>query len=1163
VSEDGRETGGAAGAGVAGAGAAGAAGRRYAPLPSDRPQRELEEELLARWRDEDLFGRTVRAREGGAPWVFYEGPPTANGRPGIHHVFARTVKDLFCRHRAMRGHHVPRKAGWDTHGLPVEIEVEKQLGISGKQEIERLGVAEFNRLCRESVWRYKGEWEALSERMAYWLDYERPYVTYTNEYVESVWWALKTLFDRGLLYRGHKILPYCARCGTALSSHEVAQGYEDVVDPSVYVALDLDGGDSRLATRGPGDGDGSRDAGGESSAAPGRRRILVWTTTPWTLVSNTALAVHPDLTYVEARKKSGAEWTVLLAEARAEAVLGAGWGDRWDVVRRVSGRELAGTRYRRPLDWVPFPAEGEHELIVAEEFVSADDGTGVVHMAPAFGADDYAAGRRHGLAFVQPVTGRGEFDASVPLVGGQFVKAADAAIVEELGRRDVLWKAGTMEHAYPHCWRCRTPLLYYARSSWFVRTTAFKDEMIARSAAVRWQPEEVGAGRFGSWLENNIDWAISRDRYWGTPLPVWVNDEDPDEVVAVGSYAELAERIGRPLPADFDPHKPFVDEYTWPAPSGRGTMRRVPEVIDTWFDSGSMPFAQWHFPFENRDEVARQYPADFIAEGVDQTRGWFYSLLAIATGLGDALPNNIASGDSRLAPRAGESRDASPEPRSGAVAAPYRAVVVNNQVVDPQGKKMSKSRGNAVDPWQVIERHGIDAVRLFFMGVGQLGIERRFDESVIREFAGRFLLTLKHVYGFFALYANFGWEPGAQDPPPDERPLLDRWVLSRLASVEREVDALLGEFDATAAARRLMEFFDDDVSKWYVRLSRARFWFEGSEPTPDARAAFATLHEVLVVSTRLLAPFSPFVTDWIHRQLTGASVHLAAFARGGGGAAATDASLEQAVADVRQLATLGRAAREQVGINVRQPLGALLAVVPRGHGSLPEELAALLRAELNVKEVRWLASSEELVTLEARPNFRALGKRFGKATPLAAEAVAALSTDALRGFERGTPVGISVEGGEHLLAADDLTIVRRAAGDYVVQEGDGYVIALDPTVTDALRAEGLARELVSRVQRLRRDAGLVVSDRIRVLVVGDPDVEAAVREHRQYVAGEVLARRLGVGAPERGEAGLPHELAASGAGDALTQAFTSLHYTTQTFDLDGRTVRVTLTKDEP
>jgi isoleucyl-tRNA synthetase len=1087
---------------------------RFPALPAEQSPHEAEQALLAQWREEGLFERVQAARAGATPFVFYEGPPTANGRPGIHHVFARTVKDLFCRHRAMQGYLVPRKAGWDTHGLPVEIEVEKQLGISGKQDIERVGVAEFNRLCRESVWKYRGEWEQLSERMGYWLDYTQPYVTYHNDYVESVWWALKTLFDRGLLDRGHKILPYCSRCGTSLSSHEVAQGYKDVEDPSVYVALDLVH-------------DGAH-----------RRRIVVWTTTPWTLVSNTALAVNPDLTYVELRKRSGAEWTIVLAEARAAGVLGADWADRWDVVQTMPGSALAGMRYRRPLDWVEFPAEGERELIVAESFVSAEDGSGVVHMAPAFGADDYAAGRRHGLAFVQPVNARGEFDAEIPVVGNVFVKTADAAIIEELRSRDVLWKAQKFTHSYPHCWRCGTPLLYYARDSWFVRTTQYRDAMLARNAAVNWNPESTGTGRFGSWLENNIDWAVSRDRYWGTPLPLWVNDADPTEVEAIGSFAELASRVGRPLPDDFDPHRPFIDAYTWPAPSGTGTMRRVPEVIDAWFDSGSMPFAQWHYPFENTEVVAAQYPADFIAEGVDQTRGWFYSLLAIATGLGDALPGN------------GEGS-----------AAPYRAVVVNDLVLDATGSKMSKSKGNVVNPWEVMERHGADAARLFLVSSSEVWKPRAFDEALIRQTAGNFLVTLKNVYRFFALYANFGWQPGAGDPAPQDRPLLDRWVLSRLATVEREADALLTDFDATLAARRVMEFFDEDVSKWYLRLSRARYWGDGT--SADERAAFATLREVLVVTTRLLAPFAPFLSDWVHRALTGDSVHLAPYARQQGDAsAAGEPALEAAMAGVRRLANLGRAAREAVSIGVRQPLAELVCVLPTPVGSdgaevarLARELDGLLRSELNVKTVRWAESGDALVTLEARPNFRVLGKRFGKSTPVAAAAVAALGPDALHAFERGDSVGISVEGADHVLQPDDLTVLRRATGDYAVQEEGGVVVALDPRLTPELRQEGMARELVSRVQRMRKDAGLQVSDRIRLAMRGADEVEAAARAHREYVAGEVLARRLLVGIDEIGKA----EPGTAGAADAFEPSNTW----TQAFDLDGAEVHVTLSKEHP
>src|SRR5690242_3646863 len=548
---------------------------QFEPLPPDRPADVLERELLALWDREKLFEQTVASRKDAPSFVFFEGPPTANGRPGIHHVFARTIKDLFCRYRAMKGYRVERKAGWDTHGLPVEIEVEKQLGISGKQQIEAIGVAEFNRLCRESVFRYRSDWERLSARIGFWLDYAHPYITFTNDYVESVWWALRTLYDRDLLYRGHKILPYCPRCETALSSHEVAQGYEEVEDPSVYIALELnDAGGEVTPPR----------AEGEARKTTGRR-ILVWTTTPWTLVSNTALAVNPDLEYLEVIRREGEDYrTLILAADRVRPVLGEDYENRWEIIRRVRGTELVGLRYRRALDWLDYPPGRAHEIIVGESFVSAEDGSGVVHMSPAFGADDYAAGQRHNLAFLQPVDLRGRFPRDLPVVGGLFVKDADPLLIEELKRRGVLWKSARIMHSYPHCWRCDTPLLYYARTSWFVRTTAYRDSMLARNAAVDWHPPEVGEGRFGEWLKNNIDWAISRDRYWGTPLPVWVCDADDTHIVAIGSYAELAQRVGKSLPNDFDPHKPHVDGYSWRCvkPGCSGQMHRVPEVIDTW-----------------------------------------------------------------------------------------------------------------------------------------------------------------------------------------------------------------------------------------------------------------------------------------------------------------------------------------------------------------------------------------------------------------------------------------------------------------------------------------------------------------------------------------------------------------------------------------------------
>jgi len=1084
-------------------------GRRFRLLPTDRSPDELEKEVLSRWKEESLFQQTLAQAKGKPEFVFFEGPPTANGQPGIHHVFSRTVKDLFCRHRAMSGFHVARKAGWDTHGLPVEIEVEKRIetefGVrTAKQQIETIGVERFNEMCRESVWRYRADWEEMSERIAYWLDYSDPYITYSNDYIESVWWALATLFRRGRLYRGHKVLPYCARCGTTLSSHEVAQGYKDVKDPSAYVALDL--------------------VEDKASKSKTRRRILVWTTTPWTLVSNVALAVNPNLEYVELRKKKAdAGETVIVAINRAAAVLGDDFAARWETVSSFRGTDLVGKRYKRPLDWVEYK-QGKHELIVGESFVSAEEGTGVVHMAPAFGADDYAAGQRNGLAFLQPVNLRGEFPAEMPLVGGKFVKDADPIILEELKRRGTLWKSTLHEHAYPHCWRCETPLLYYARTSWFIRTTEFKDAMLVRNSRVDWHPAETGTGRFGEWLTNNIDWAVSRDRYWGTPLPIWVCDRDDSHAETIAGYAELSERSGVALGDKFDPHKPFIDRFSWQCNCG-GTMKRTPEVIDAWFDSGSMPFAQWHFPFENRDKFERYYPADFIAEGIDQTRGWFYSLLAIATGLGDALPNNLLAH----------------ETHSPGVAdtAPYRAAVVNDLVLDSDGQKMSKRLGNIIDPQSVIPRYGADAVRLFLTTSSQLWMPRRFDEAGIRDTAGRFLLTFKNVYtGIFAEYANFGWSPSPKDPLPAVRPLIDRWVLSRLASVEREADDLLGRFEATNAAKSVMTFFDEDVSKWYVRQTRHRFYDVDEE---DNRAAFATLHEVLTVTCRLLAPFAPFITDWVHRELTGGSVHLAPYNRKAGG---IDVDLERAMAHARTLATLGRAAREDAGVKVRQPLGRMVCVVPlpgvtlRGAGgraeAMLEELSPLLAAELNIKKVEFISSADDLVTLEAKPNFRSLGKKFGKSTPLASEAVRALSSEALREFEAGKPLYVSVENESRELSAEDLTIVRRASGELVVKEEAGYFTALDPVVTNELRLEGLARELVSRIQKLRKELGFAVSDRITLFVGAGAEIQEAVKAFQKWIADEVLAVRVSIGDKIEGT------------------------HATHAFDLDGQSVEVAL-----
>jgi isoleucyl-tRNA synthetase len=695
------------------------------------------------------------------------------------------------------------------------------------------------------------------------------------------------------------------------------------------------------------------------------------------------------------------------------------------------------------------------------------------------------------------------------------VKDADLALIAALDERGLLWRASTLMHPYPHCWRCGTPLLYYARASWFVNTSSYKDAMISRNDHVDWHPPEVGSRRFGAWLEGNIDWAISRDRYWGTPLPVWVCDRNAEHLEVIGSYAKLAERSDTVLGEDFDPHKPGVDAYMWSCTVDgcTGTMQRTPEVVDAWFDSGSMPFAQWHYPFENAGALASHFPADYIAEGLDQTRGWFYSLLAIATGLGDALPEN-----------------------PDGAASPYGSVVVNNLVLDAEGKKMSKSRGNIVNPWGVLERHGADATRLFLVSSSKVWEERRFDEAVIRQGASRFLITLRNIYsGMFAQYANFGWTPSEQDPAPAERPVLDRWVLSRLATVERMVDEAMTTYDVTAAMRALMEFIDDDVANWYVRQSRKRFY---DVDTPDSRAAFATLYDVLVVTCRLLAPVSPFITDWMHRELTGESVHLAPYVRAGS-ASLRDDALERTMAALRELARLGRGAREQAGMPVRQPLPRMVCVAPGVDDATLESLLPILAAELNVKAIELASSGDALVTLDAKPNFRALGRKFGKKTPLAAEAVTTFTSEHLRAFERGEPLVVTVDGETHELVADDLAIIRRASGELVVQEEHGFFAALDTTVTPELKLEGVAREVISRVQRMRKEAGLAVSDRIRLSISGDAPVLEAAEAHRGWIADEVLATELSVG-------GVPQE-------HMLAR---------QAIDLDGIRADLALTRDE-
>ncbi len=1044
------------------------------PFPSwpDLTSDQLEQAQLDLWKSEQLFQRTLAVAKDGPPFVFFEGPPTANGRPGIHHVFARTIKDLVCRFHAMQGKSVTRIAGWDTHGLPVEIEVEKELGISGKRDIEKVGVAEFNARCRKSVFKYQSEWESLSDRIGYWLDYEHPYITCSNDYIESVWWILRRLHQKSLLYRGHRVLPYCPRCGTVLSSHELALGYEEVTTNSVYLTFPL--------------------------ADDPKRQLLIWTTTPWTLLSNVAVAVNPEMEYAEYPVDGR---TIILATARAELPSGmeeigthagsVGAGNRSSVrarktavpfasltpIRTFKGRELVGLRYRRPLDVVPLPEDRVSGVVVAGDFVTAEDGSGLVHLAPAFGADDYAVGQQHGLALVRPVAADGTLQGtSWPEIEGRLVTARETndLIIQRL-KQDGRWHLSQPHtHTYPHCWRCSSPLIYYARDSWFVRTSAVKDRMLGINGQVDWHPPEVGSGRFGEWLANNVDWALSRDRYWGTPLPVWVCDGDPSHVEVIGDYKQLAERWGKPLPEPFDPHKPFIDEFIWACHCG-GLMRRTPEVIDAWFDSGSMPYAQWHYPFEHEAEFQSHFPADFICEGVDQTRGWFYSLLAIAASAFDSPA--------------------------------YKHVIVNELVLDAEGQKMSKSKGNVVDPWQMIQEFGADTIRLYLLASSQVWLPKRFDRETIPEVAGGFFNTLRNTYGFFWRYAG-GWTP-ALAPPPDQRSPTDRWLLSRLEATVEAVAQHWGGYDVTAGTRAIMDFVIDDLSNWYVRLSRARFWAPDSVADP---AAVATLHEALVTVARLLAPAAPFASDWIHRALAGTSVHLARFpvARG---AAGRDRSLEAGMDAVRRLASLARAAREDANIRVRQPLRRMQVAVPRAaRGPALDELLELLRLEVNVKTIEVAGSDADFVRLRAKPNFRALGKRFGKRTPAVAEAMSGLTPEQLRALEAGQAANLELNGETITYLPEDLTVEREVTSKWLVKSDGPYVVALDPELDDELRGEGFAREVVNRVQRLRKEAGYEYTTRIQLWIDGDSAASAAVSRHAEFIKEETLARELAVGA---------------------------------------------------
>ena len=1001
----------------------------------------LEARVLERWDADDVVGRVRNRRKDAQPWIFYEGPPTANGRPGLHHVWPRVFKDLYPRFQTMRGYQVPRKGGWDCHGLPVELEVEKELGLRSKSEIEAYGIAEFNARCRASVSRYVEDFVSLTRRAGSWIDTEDAYWTLSRDYIESVWWLVKQLWDKGLLYEGHRVSPYCPRCGTALSSHEMGQPdvYRQVVDPSIYVRFPLVDDDADL---------------------------LVWTTTPWTLVSNVAVAVGPEITYVRVHEPEGRD--LVMAESAADRFFGP--GAPYEVVARWRATELEGRSYERPFDLLELtgPDADRAGRVHTADWVSTEEGSGLVHVAPAFGEDDAALARAVGLPVLNPVGPDGAFDDRITPWAGVRVKQADRGIIDDLTRRGLMVREQEHLHSYPHCWRCSTPLIYWAKTSWFVRTADRRAELLGQNEGVAWYPEHIKHGRFGKWLEGNVDWALSRDRYWGTPLPIWRCPQSHD--TCVGSVAELAGLTGDDL-SELDLHRPEVDGVTLSCPvQGCGQpARRLTPVLDAWFDSGSMPSAQFHFPVEGEADFDAAFPADFICEAIDQTRGWFYSLLAVNTLVFDS--------------------------------APYRNVVCLGLIVDGEGQKMSKSRGNVIDPTHVFDTLGADALRWYFFSAGQPWTPRRVSEDGIREATRQTLLTLWNVFSFFATYADLdGFAPAADaSGPVAPSHLLDRWVLAELDATVAEVTAALEGFDALAATTRLAGFVDD-LSNWYVRRSRPRFW-RSSDP-----AAHATLHRCLVVASELLAPFCPFVADELWTRLTGgASVHAADWPTARGSAPAELATEMHAA---RRLVGLGRAARTDAGVKVRQPLRRALLLHPGAH--LGEDVRREIAEELNVKVLEEIEALSGLVRWTVVPNFRLLGPRLGAQVNQVKAALASADGDALRrDLESQGYVdvaGVRLDVGEVEVRAE------RQADIALAQDGT-WAVALDLELDDGLRLEGTARELVRALNDLRRELGLAISDRIAVtLTTSDEDILAAVRAHRDWIAGEVLAESLDMAA---------------------------------------------------
>lgn len=1003
---------------------------------------ELEQQILKFWDEQKVFEKSVSTRAGMPRFTFYEGPPTANGRPGIHHVMARTLKDMICRYKTLRGFQVPRKAGWDTHGLPVEIEVEKALGIKHKDEIVKYGVAKFNEECRKSVWKYKTEWEEMTRQMGYWVDLAHPYVTFENTYIESVWWALKQFFEKGLIYKGFKIQPYCPRCETPLSSHEVAQGYKDVKDPSIYV---------KLAVK------------GESE----RTFFLVWTTTPWTLISNVALAVHPDVDYVKVKHK---DENLILALARLSVL-----GEEHEILETFKGSALIGKEYERLFSFHPVKEKGWY--VVGADFVTTEDGSGIVHMAPAYGEDDYQAGLRHGLPVIHPVNKSGEFGPEVTPYAGKFVKEADADIIADLKQTGILFKKEQYLHSYPHCWRCSSPLLYYARESWYIKTTSYAPEMIAQNRSINWVPKELGEGRFGNWLEENKDWALSRDRFWGTPLPIWLC-QSCGKQKCVGSVEEL--RSGKNVPASIDLHKPAVDAVTFECECG-GVMNRTPELIDVWFDSGSMPFAQWHYPFENKEEFERSYPADYISEGIDQTRGWFYTLHAIGT----ALFGRSA----------------------------FRNVLVNELILDKSGQKMSKSKKNTVDPFELIRQYGADSTRWYLIANSPVWRPTLFDTENIGDVQRRFFGTLLNTYAFFALYANVDSFKYEESPVPyAERPEIDRWILSELNSLLKGYLKWMDEYDVTRAARAISEFTIDKLSNWYVRRNRRRFW--KSERGKDKTAAYQTLYECLTTVCKMVAPFAPFLAEEVYRNLNSVarreqseSVHLSLLPEPEG--RNIDRELEERMEKAILIVGLVRAMRMKANLKVRQPLSKILIPVSSDkERDRINKMRDVILEEINVKGIEFVTEESGIVKRKAKPNFKTLGPKFGKSVQVVAAKIRQLpAADINRLLAEGT-LSMKTDGQVFDISPDDVEIQHEEMKGWMVESSGPVTVALDTQLNDVLIDEGLAREFVNRIQNLRKDAGFDVTDRIRIFYRSSDRLKKALDRMMKYVREETLAKEV-------------------------------------------------------